>query len=198
MRTQSIPVAFYSIENREHALLLKVAMAFGFAVATAIGAQIQIPLGFTPVPITLQTLFVFSSGLFLGGYFGLLSQVIYLLMGLAGLPVFSGASSGSSAVLGATGGYLVGFLLFSYFSGRLFYGRKNRGFTIQALQLYLLSVACVFVPGVTVLKLATGVTWAQAVMMGYIPFVLGDVVKILIGLGAAAGLQKSQSCQTQS
>ncbi|HEX4923978.1 MAG TPA: biotin transporter BioY [Bdellovibrionales bacterium] len=190
------PVAFQWIEDKHSATAYKVLIAFGFALATAIGAQIQIRLGFTPVPITLQTLFVFSSGLFLGANFGLLSQAMYLAMGLA-LPVYSQGKHGPEALFGATGGYLLGFLLFSYLSGRLFYGRlqRERSWIGQGLQLYLLSLLTIFVPGVTVLKMVTGASWAQAIAMGYVPFIVGDIIKIGAGLGAARWLLRKRGSQ---
>lgn len=188
------PVAFQWIENRHAATAYKIMIAFGFAVATAIGAQIQIRLSFTPVPITLQTLFVFSSGLFLGARYGLAAQLMYLAMGLF-LPVYSQGKQGPEVLFGATGGYLLGFLLFSYLSGKLFYGRlqNERGFLGQGLQLYLLSLIAVFVPGVTVLKMVTGASWSQAIAMGYIPFILGDFVKIALGLGVARRLMRKET-----
>jgi biotin transport system substrate-specific component len=196
MTTQ--PVAFQWIDSKTSArtaVAYKVMAAVGFALLTAIGAQIQIPLGFTPVPITLQTLFVFSSGLFLGPAFGLLAQVIYVAMGAFGLPVYSGGGAGIEKLFGATGGYLLGFMLYSYLSGKLFYTRlqKSQGFILQAFQLYLLSVATVFVPGVTILKMTLGVSWTDAVILGYVPFVLGDLIKISIGLAGAKKLSTSFS-----
>lgn len=193
MTTQ--PVAFQWIDSKTSAqskIAYKVLAAFGFALLTAVGAQIQIPLSFTPVPITLQTLFVFSSGLFLGPAFGLVAQAMYVAMGAAGLPVYNDGTGGVERLFGATGGYLLGFMIYSYFSGKLFYGRLQRtnGFILQAFQLYLLSVVAVFVPGVTVLKVILGVTWTEALLMGYVPFVLGDIVKISAGLVTARKLQR--------
>jgi biotin transport system substrate-specific component len=109
-----------------------------------------------------------------------------------GLPVYSQGASGVHTLFGATGGYLLGFMLYSYFAGTLFYGRlqKTSGFLLQAFQLYVLSVLTVFLPGVTVLKIVMAVSWEQALMMGYIPFVLGDIIKISIGLGASRALLK--------
>ncbi|MEQ1875855.1 MAG: biotin transporter BioY [Bdellovibrionia bacterium] len=189
------PVAFQWIEAKTSAKAgvgYKILACVAFALATAIGAQIRINLGFTPVPITLQTLFVFSSGLFLGPWFGLLSQALYVSMGAAGLPVYSDGGHGVEKLFGATGGYLLGFMLYSYLSGQLFYGRlqKSKLFVLQAFQLYLLSVVAVFVPGVVVLKIVLGVDWAQALLMGYVPFVLGDIVKISIGLAATRRVLK--------
>jgi biotin transport system substrate-specific component len=88
-----------------------------FGAATAMGAYIMIPL--PPVPITLQTLFVVLAGALLGGRLGALSQVVYLLLGIIGLPVFHGGKGGLGILLGPTGGYLVGFIAAAYVVGKL-------------------------------------------------------------------------------
>ncbi|TET40117.1 MAG: biotin transporter BioY, partial [Elusimicrobia bacterium] len=71
-----------------------------FAALTAVGGLIAVPLPFTPVPITLQTFFTFLAGAILGKYLGALSQIIYLLLGVIGLPVFAKGSSGIGVLLG--------------------------------------------------------------------------------------------------
>ncbi len=88
--------------NRE-----KFAIAFLMACLTALGAQVYIFLPFTPVPITLQVFFVLMSGVILGKGFGGLSQVMYLGMGLVGLPVFAEWNSGISILLGVSGAWPV-------------------------------------------------------------------------------------------
>lgn len=82
-----------------------------FAALTAVVSPVKIPLGFTPVPITLQTLMVLLSGAVLGARYGALSQALYLLVGALGLPVFAGGGSGFGAILGPTGGYLLSYPL---------------------------------------------------------------------------------------
>jgi hypothetical protein len=88
-----------------------VAAVVGFAVLTAVAAQWWIVLPFTPVPITGQTFAVLLSGAALGWRAGAASQTLYLVMGFAGLPVFTEGASGADKLLGATGGYLVGFVV---------------------------------------------------------------------------------------
>jgi len=96
-----------------------------FAALTAAVSPIKIPLGFTPVPITLQTLMVLVSGALLGPYLGALSQILYVLVGALGLPVFAGGGSGFGALLGPTGGYLMSYPFAAFAVGFLI-SRKSK------------------------------------------------------------------------
>src|SRR3989338_4487841 len=80
-----------------------------FAALTGVVAWFKIPLPFTPIPITLQTLLVLMSGAMLGAYYGALAMIVYLILGAIGLPVFAGGSSGVGALLGPSGGYLLSY-----------------------------------------------------------------------------------------
>ena len=88
-----------------------------FAALTGAVAWFKIPLPFTPVPITLQTLMVLLSGAMLGAYFGALSMIIYLILGAIGLPVFAGGSSGIGALFGPSGGYLFSYPVAAFVIG---------------------------------------------------------------------------------
>lgn len=88
-----------------------------FAALTGAVAWFKIPLPFTPVPITLQTLLVLMSGAMLGSYYGTLAMIIYLILGAIGLPVFAGGSSGVGALFGPTGGYLFSYPVAAFFIG---------------------------------------------------------------------------------
>ena len=94
-----------------------MAYASMFGSLTAVGAYIMIPL--PPVPITMQTLFVSLAGALLGGYLGALSQVVYILLGVIGLPVFAGGKAGFGVLIGPTGGYLIGFIVGAFIIGKL-------------------------------------------------------------------------------
>ena len=89
-----------------------------FIILTTLGAFVRIPLPFTPVPITLQTLFVLLGGAFLGARLGSFAQLSYILLGVLGIPVFCNAGFGMIYILGPTGGYLLGFIFASLFIGR--------------------------------------------------------------------------------
>lgn len=95
-----------------------------FAALTAAVAWFKIPLPFTPVPITLQTLVVLMSGAMLGSYYGALSMIIYLLLGAIGLPVFAGGSSGIGSLLGPTGGYLFSYPVAAFAIGKMLENKK--------------------------------------------------------------------------
>ncbi|MBI1935205.1 biotin transporter BioY [Candidatus Woesearchaeota archaeon] len=90
-----------------------------FAALTGAVAWFKIPLPFTPVPITLQTLMVLLSGAALGAYYGALSMIVYLILGVIGLPVFAGGSSGIPALLGPTGGYLLSYPVAAFVVGKM-------------------------------------------------------------------------------
>ena len=90
-----------------------------FAAMTAAVAWFKIPLPFTPVPITLQTLMVLLSGAMLGSYYGALAMIIYLILGAIGLPVFAGGSSGIGSLLGPTGGYLFSYPIAAFIVGKM-------------------------------------------------------------------------------
>ena len=97
--------------SRTSALTQDVVLVLGFALLTALAAQIEIPLGFTPVPLTGQTFAVLLAGAVLGMRRGALSQLVYWFAGLTGLPCYSGGAGGWKDGTGATLGYLVGFIV---------------------------------------------------------------------------------------
>ena len=100
-------------------LLYDFVLVSGASLLIVVSAQIAIPLPFTPVPLTLQTLAVLAAGTALGSSRGALAVALYLWEGCAGLPVFSGAASGITHLLGPTGGYLLGFLPAAWLTGVL-------------------------------------------------------------------------------
>ncbi|MFC1805128.1 biotin transporter BioY [Candidatus Omnitrophota bacterium] len=146
-----------------------------FVLLTCFGAFLKIPLPFSPVPITLQTFFVLLSGAFLGG-FGLLSQASYILLGVFGLPIFAGAGSGIFYLFGPTGGYLFGFLLAALLISRLIKYSGNhflRIFVVFCLgDLVLLSC------GVIWLRVLLGYPLKKLLLIGFIPFIPGELLKI--------------------
>ncbi len=163
------------------AALFDGALIAGFSLVVAIGAQVAIPLPFTPVPVTLQTLAVLLAGCLLGSLRGAGAVLLYCIEGLAGLPVFAGGTSGLSHLLGPTGGYLIGFVGAAYVAGFL----AERGLVRHWLGALLCLVAgnlILYVPGVLWLGVFAGM--GKAVALGFLPFVVGDALKTAAGWGA--------------
>ena len=167
----------------------KILMSFMMACFTGIMAQIVIPLPWTPVPITAQTFAVLCSGLFLGRKYGVLSQVIYIVLGIAFIPWFAGMTGGLEIFLGSTLGFLIGFILASYFVGFISEKyAKSRNFTRMALTIGIANFALIYIPGLAFLALFLSMQGASVrivdlLMMGLVPFIAGDIIKIL---GAAS------------
>lgn len=117
IKNNSIPVSYKIFKDK---MILKFLFSFVFVLLMAVSANAFLYLPFTPIPITMQVLTVLISPLFLGSYWAAISQLEYILLGLSGLPVFSGFKSGILALIGPTGGYIIGFLLASFIVGFLY------------------------------------------------------------------------------
>jgi len=146
-----------------------------FGALTAIGALISIPL--QPVPVTLQTLFLYLAGSLLGGRLGALSQIIYVILGVIGLPVFSGGKAGLGVFMGPTGGYLLGFIAGAFVTGKIAEAREKPGLVWIVLAM-LVGTAVVYTLGVTQLVLIGELSVEKALAVGVLPFLPGDALKI--------------------
>jgi biotin transport system substrate-specific component len=156
----------------------RVLAVAAFALATAFAAHVRVPLPLTPVPVTLQTLFVILSGVLLGPRLGAASQLAYLGMGIAGLPVFA-AGIGVAALVGPTGGYLLAFPAAAFVAGLVAGPAGRRGAT-HALRLVAgLAVASLLIltSGAAWLGVLTG-DMAGALALGLVPFLVGDLIKV--------------------
>lgn len=165
------------IKERENVVIRKLLPTVFFALLTGFGAQMRIPLPFTPVPITLQTLFVLSSGAVLGPFWGLTSQLLYLLLGIMGCPYFAGWQKGILTLLGPTGGYLLGFPLASYIAGLI----AGKG---ELKRMYLGMVSgniLIYLFGSLWLGNVLSLSFKQALIKGVLPFIPGDIFKIVVG-----------------
>lgn len=158
-----------------------------FGALTALGALITIP--FQPVPLTLQTLFTGLSGVLLGPRGAVLSQVVYVLLGLIGLPVFSGGKAGLGVLLGPTGGYLIGFIAGAFAIGQLIKLKTNPGVLWIGFSL-VLGTLVIYSLGILQLTLVAHLTPGKALMVGVIPFIPGDLVKILAAALISVKLKK--------
>lgn len=156
--------------------MLNVAL---FSTLTAIGAYIRIPLPFSPVPITLQTMFTYMAGALLGSKLGALSQLIYILLGVSGLPIFAGGNAGFLILIGPTGGYLIGFIVGAFIIGKLIEMKKKFSF-LWLVSCMVIGTIPIYTFGLIQLIVWTKINMINAFIVGILPFIVGDSLKILI------------------
>jgi biotin transport system substrate-specific component len=165
------------VGERTSPRLRDIGLVLAGAVLIFLTAKISLALPGNPVPITMQNFGVLVVGGALGLRRGGLAALIYLAVGLVGLPFFAEGKGGYSVILGATGGYLVGFVLAAALVGRLAelgWDRRIGG----ALGATFLGTAVIYVVGVPWLAVTTGMGPADAVAMGLLPFLVIDAVKL--------------------
>ncbi|VEN75270.1 Biotin transporter BioY [Candidatus Desulfarcum epimagneticum] len=157
-----------------------------FAALTAVGAYIAIPFPLSPAPVSLQTLFVLLAGLVLGKKWGAASMAVYLLAGAAGLPVFAGGAGGIGYFAGPTGGYLAGFVPAAFVIGAI--SEKRAGIVFDAAALALGSLI-IYALGVSWLTFHTGFSFSKTLMIGMVPFLPGDALKIAAAVWIAGRIR---------
>ena len=167
-------------KNHKGASVNKTAEMTKMALMVAmncVSAYIIIPLPFSLSPLELQTLIVNLTGYVLNAKQAFMTMLVYLLVGLAGVPVFTGGSAGPGKLFGPTGGYIIGFLFTAVFLA-YFRGEKY-SFKRYALLGCVIGIPLIYVFGVVQLKLITGMGWDKAIMTGALPFIPLDIVKCL-------------------
>ncbi|NLM24768.1 MAG: biotin transporter BioY [Firmicutes bacterium] len=171
--------------------IVKLCYVSLFAALTAIGGFISVPIPFSPVPITLQITFTAMAGLVLGSRYGALSQLIYLLLGALGLPVFSNRTGGFAMLYGPTAGFLWGFVICAFVIGLI---QEKRKFT-QPGAIFLTQVIGLIITyfcGVIGLMLVLKFNALQAFSTGVAPFILLDTIKLVIATLLVIRLQKAK------
>lgn len=157
-----------------------MAAAAVMAAVLSVTAPFALPIG--PVPISLATLVVYLAVYVLGWQKGTMAVLIYILLGAAGMPVFSGFAGGLGKLLGPTGGYILGYLPLALISG-LVIDRFPRNRLMQLVGM-VLATAVLYVLGTIWFCFAMDSTLAPALTACVIPFLPGDMTKILVSLGA--------------
>ncbi|HEU5305460.1 MAG TPA: biotin transporter BioY [Gemmatimonadales bacterium] len=158
-----------------------IAVGLG-ALVVALAAQVVVPVPFSPVPMTLQPLAVLVVGGLLGAGGGLTALLLYLVLGILGLPVFAGGASGAFHLAGPTGGYLLAFPAAAGVTGALAGSGSSRARTLRVLIACAVGMVIIHLGGVAQLSLLGGDA-GLAVRVGFIPFFTGDLLKV--GLAAA-------------
>ena len=152
-----------------------------------VSAQLSIVLPFSPVPITGQTIIILLMGVLLGKERATAAVGMYILQGAAGLPVFAGGKSGLLTLVGPTGGYLVGFLGAVYVVGILSELRHDNSISYTVFSLI---IGNVIIYAFGLIWLVRFVGESQALSLGFYPFIVGDIVKIFIGVLVLTASQK--------
>lgn len=162
-----------SISTKRMPAILQI---IGASLFIAICAQIRIPLFFTPVPITLQTFAILLVGSILGSKKGTLAILTYIAEALFCLPVLTGGAFGMAVFMGATGGYIFGFIAQAYLAGLYFETSMRRS---SLTTLAALSGICFLQLAMGSIWLAHFVGWKSAFVMGFAPFIPGEILKSL-------------------
>jgi len=160
------------------------ALVVGASLLTAVAAQIKIPLGFTPVPITGQTFAVLLVGATLGAWRAAASQSLYWLLGAVGLPFYAGGSGGWTAATGSTFGYFIGFVVAAALVG-LLAQRGNDRALLSSLAAMAIGSITIYACGVSWLAHSLGVPFysgdgKDAFTYGLAPFLVGDLLKMVL------------------
>ena len=172
---------------KEQISIKTMALIAIFSAITCILAPLSIPIGL--VPISLTNLVIYFSLYILGTWKGTASYIIYLLIGLVGLPVFSGFTSGPGKLFGPTGGYLIGFISLAIISG--IFIEKFYPKWYMCLVGMILGTAVCYIFGTAWLAYEAHMNFKAALWAGVIPFIPGDLIKMVLAMIAGPVLKKA-------
>lgn len=171
---------------------VNVMLVVAASVVLAISAQIAVPLPFSPVPFTMQTLAVLLIGATLGSRRGAAAAALYLAEGATGLPVFAGAAAGPFILFGTTAGYLLAFPLAAWIAGLV--SEKGWGQSIvRTVAGMALALAVIHLGGWSWLVAALGLSPAQAFAAGTAPFLVADALKLALAASMLPAVQRMVS-----
>src|SRR5258707_11983001 len=166
----------------------QIVLVIGASLFVAVCARVTVPLPFTPVPLTLQNFGVLLVGLMLGSRRGFAALALYLIEGVAGMPVFNPAGPGGIAqLLGATGGFLLAYPFVAGLAGWIM-ERGKASFALPAAA-GVLAEAVLFAGGLSWLAILSH-SFAQAARFGLYWFVFAEVIKVMLAAGVSTGWQR--------
>ena len=171
-------------ENTSMNLRMTVYVAL-FTALIIIGGYISVPIPVGPVPIVLADFFVMVTGLFLGYKWGSISVALYLALGALGLPVFAGGKAGLAILFGPTGGFLLGYFLVVLFIGLIaekINTSKSKITLVKNLAALIIGNIALYLVGVPWLKIAASMSWPAAIAAGFVPFIAGIAIKIVVAI----------------
>ncbi len=163
--------------GKKSTMLYNIVLVISGSILITLSAKISIPLSFSPVPVTMQTLAILLIGTLFGSKRGSLTVIAYISQGIMGIPVFAKAGSGFAYLMGPTGGYLIGFVFAAFITGYFAEKGWDRSFwkTTYAMTI---GTSFIFIFGVFWLSFFIG--FDKAVMVGFVPFIIGAIIKIII------------------
>jgi biotin transport system substrate-specific component len=174
----------------------QVAIVIGASLFVALCARMTLPLPFTPVPLTLQNFGVLLVGLALGPRRAFAALILYLVEGLAGMPVFSPTGPGGIAqLMGPTGGFLLAYPFVAGIAGWIFESRSGEKSFARAATACFLAEIYLFVGGLSWLAILTH-SVAQAIRFGLYWFIFAEVIKIMSAAALASGWQRFHKVQS--
>jgi len=181
--------------SRELGWVKKLSLSLGMACLVGLLAQARIPLPWTPIPITGQTFGVLLAAVLLGQWWSGISMIMYVGIGIAGVPWFNGGTGGLASIAGPTGGYLIGFILAALFLGYVVdrYA-KTRSLRNLLILMGFADFVLVFGPGLLQLHLWSNIAGKGAIgfpdllAMGLLPFIPGEIIKLVAAASAAWAL----------
>ncbi|MCX6990836.1 MAG: biotin transporter BioY [Chlamydiae bacterium] len=176
MTTSSISLSSYK-ELQGASRVKQAITVLGASVLISLCSQISFPLPFTPVPLTVQCNVILLLAAMLGSKRGALAVVAFLVQGAMGLPVFAGGTAGLLCLAGPTGGYLLGYVAAAFFTGYLVENMKQKT-AVKAFFAMAAGNALIYFFGVA--GLSTFIGWTSAFMLGAVPFIIGDLLKLLL------------------
>jgi biotin transport system substrate-specific component len=172
----------------ELSISYRIGLSLVFACITGLSAQIRIPLPFTPVPATGQVFAVLLSGIILGGYYGGLSQIFYVMLGIMGLPWFTGWNGGLGIITGVTGGYIIGFipaaLIIGWLTDRYIHFRRF----YHQLLIMGFGVGIIYIFGAIQFSMVMNTGFFQTIKMAILPFIAVDLIKGVLASGVSTGV----------
>ena len=175
-------------ENASRIPLITMTLIGVMTAVTCILGPLAIPIPISPVPISFTNLAVYITLYVLGMKAGTLSYLAYLLIGLAGIPVFSGFTGGPAKMAGPTGGYLIGFLFMAVIAG-FFMDRFPKKYYLHAVGMVLGTLVC-YLFGTLWLCFQMNLSFGAGLMSGVVPYLPGDAAKIIMALILGPALRR--------
>lgn len=160
-----------------------------FAALTVIFSAISIPIPVSPVPFSLSLVAIFLAGAMLKKSHAAVAQIVYLLLGIIGLPVFSKFQGGLGVIAGPTGGYLIAYPMMAFVIALIVEKTGKRNFIVYLVSM-LCGIAVLYTVGTLWLSFVAHMPFAAALSAGVIPFVIPDVIKAVLASILAVALYK--------